>query len=207
MTRPTDAGSFAEDAYEQLVALQYAEVENDYALLKFLGAMGSMYQLVVDVSEDIPEQDIIGWMQVLRPDLCPAVGLPWLAQLVGVQLPDGLSEADQRQMIIDAPNQHRGTPAAMISAVKPYLTGQKNVLFHERVSDAYTLLVTTFANETPNPAQAEQALRLQKPAGIVMTYQVLVGQDWVQLRDNYATFQAAKDAYSTFERMATNTTP
>ena len=151
MTRPTDAGSVAEGIYEQLSAFQYAEPENDYALLKFLGSLGKMIQLVVDISEDDPELGMVGWQKALDPSLIPAVGLPWLAQFLGVTLPGGLSEANMRQYIVDAPNQKRGTPAAMIGAVKPYLTGAKNVLFHERVGgNAWALLVTTFTSETPD---------------------------------------------------------
>lgn len=48
------------------------------------------------------------------------------------------------------------------------------------------------------------AIRAQKPAGIILTYTILSGQDFLTLRTNYATFQAVKNAYLTLNGVRSN---
>src|SRR4051794_9081753 len=64
------------------------------------------------------------WVRGLGTDLQPyrpamsvdAAGwvLPWLAQLVGVQIPKGTSDADARAMILARTQQKRGLPQTII---------------------------------------------------------------------------------------------
>jgi hypothetical protein len=63
-------------------------------------------------------------------------------------------------------------------AAQPFLTGTRSVLLFEREGGPWRLTVATRARETPDPAAVEQAIRAQKPIGIVLTYTVISGQAW-----------------------------
>jgi len=79
-----------------------------------------------------PEGDVPPVAPLLDPDLCPAFALPWLAQLVGITLPPGLSEDASRALVQSVWGFRRGTPAAMMAAAQLYLQGAKTVFFRER---------------------------------------------------------------------------
>jgi hypothetical protein len=49
------------------------------------------------------------------------------------------------------------------------------VFLTERDGSPYRVTVDVYAAQTPNPALAEAAARSQKPAGLVMTFNVLPG--------------------------------
>jgi len=171
VTRP--AGSqFAEDLYEAQGAWAYDDHNQGWALLHLCIAFGiAGFDLVDQVARPAVE-DRGPWETLLDIDNTPAVFLPWVAQCVGVDPGGlvGLTEFQQRDFIRDTAGWRRGTPAAMLGAVKPYLTGTQQVRMIERDESAYRLTVITRTSETPDPAAAERALRTQKPAGIVLNY-------------------------------------
>lgn len=192
--------------YEMLGPLAQWDPQAAWSLLILVNAIGSGlgFQLVEDLVRDTPEGP--GWSALLDVERCPEIALPWLAQLVGVRLPPGLSEADQRARIRSTDGFRRGTRAAMIGAARATLTGGRTVLFRERDGAghgypaspdyAYVLTVHTYTSETPNPTATLNALLAQKPGGILMFYTAIDGQDWQQLRDNWANWGAVKTGYS-----------
>lgn len=111
-----------------------------------------------------------GWRRMLDPTRCPAWALPWVAQLVGSPNLAGLTEEQQRAVVVDSPTLRRGTPAAIRAAAQMHLTGTAEVFIAERVDSAYTLLVQTHTSQTPDPDLVEAAVRSAKPAGLVLTY-------------------------------------
>lgn len=175
MTRP-EVGSYAEALYEQLAPLAYADEENDWALLLLCEAIGRLFQPVEDLVRD--QGDDPGWSQLVDIDRCPDAFLPWLAQLVGVQIDVGTSADVQRERIRSTDGFRRGTLAAFKAAPLPHLTGSRRVFVEERAGSAYRILVTTRADETPDPAAVESALLEQKPAGIVLDYSTVSGEVW-----------------------------
>lgn len=208
--RPTDAGAFAERIYTALDPYTYDEANNDWALLCFLGALGTMFQEVEDYASDTPDR--AGWGVLLDVDDIPAKGLPWLGQFVGTSVNPALPEADQRQQLKDANSQKRGSLAAFQAAPLPWLTGTKRVLVRERDAavvpgnPAYGLTVYTIASETTNTAAVLAALAAIKPAGIILNYAAVSGQDWATLAANYASWNAVKAHYSTWDGVKSDTT-
>src|SRR4030095_9834944 len=119
--RPTDAGAFAEAVYAQLLPLQYAEPENEYALLKYIGALGQMFEQM----DFLARSDDIGvsWTKLLDIKRISCDGVPWLGQLVGVSVDTSLTCDEQRQQVRDRIGWQRGTPEAMKSAIRKCLGG------------------------------------------------------------------------------------
>lgn len=203
MARPI-VGTFTEEWYAQLEPVQYAEVQHDYPLLRFLNAMGLNFQEIEDYSTELGSE--IPWSLLIDVDRSPLKALPYLAQFVGVRFPTGLTEAQQRQRIKDAPNLRRGSPAAMVAAAQTYLTGNKTVILRERyLGNAYRIQVTTYTSQTPSQAIVETALRSQKPGGIILEYQVMPGQDWQTLVDTRATWQVVINTYPTWDSVINDT--
>ena len=199
--------SFAERIYAALEPLQFSEAELDYPLAKYIAALGAMFQVVEDYSRDqlIDDDFAPGWSQLLDIGRAPSAALPWLGQFIGVAVTAGLSDAQQRAQIEAVGGWNRGTPATIAAAAGLYLTGNKSVIFRERDSiacpaePAYGLTVITFTSETPNPTATEAAIRAQKPAGIVLNYETLDGQDFENLYLNHPDFQDVYTVYTTFQ--------
>lgn len=201
MSRPL-VGSFAEQAYEAVAPLSYADESYGWPLLCLLGAIGSMFQLVEDLSRDT--DDGPGWSAALDVDRAPEAALPWLAQFVGVRIPLGLDEAQQRARIRSTDGFRRGTPAALVGAAQQYLTGSKTVIFRERDGGAYKLKVWTRTSETPDSAKVLAALLEQKPAGITLTYAAIA--DWIydDISSSFGSYSAIYTTYVTYQGVLTN---
>jgi hypothetical protein len=154
-----------------------------------------------------------GWSVLVDVDRAPSEGLPWLSQFAGVRLPSKSPfesqedfDASARVIIKEQGGQRRGRPAAIISAAQTYLTGNKSVVLHERAGgNAWHLVVVTFTTETPEPDLVEAAIRnTQKPGGIIMTYNVIDGQDYQILLDHMDDYQDAFTTYATYEGVVRN---
>lgn len=142
---------------------------------------------------------------LLDPTLCPDWALPWLAQLVGVQLPASATPEQARELTTNVAGWKRGTPAALRAAAGMYLTGNKAVYFRERdQGDPYALEVVTLQGETPDPAATLAALIAQKPAGIVLRYRTVTGQDWQAVKDSGRTWRQVRDHYATWRDLRDN---
>lgn len=142
----------------------------------------------------------IGWSSILDVDRVPAKALPWLAQLVGVITVMGISDAEQRARVKAHGNWKRGSPDAIKAATQLHLTGTKTVILRERFGgSAWQLVIVTRTSETPNPTQTLADILEQKPAGVVLTYNVLSGQDFESLYVNHPDFADVYADYLTFE--------
>jgi hypothetical protein len=195
--------SFAARLYAMLGPLAALDEQVSWSLLIYLNALGQMFQQLEDWLRDQP--DAPGWSLLLDLERCPDEALPWLAQFVGVRLLPGSSPADQRARIASTDGMRRGTRAALIGAAQSTLTGTQTVTFRERDGDpadkpdyAYYLGVITYTDQTPNPTATLNALLAQKPGGIVLDYRTASGQDYQQVRTDYATYAALKAAYSDY---------
>lgn len=194
--------SFAQELYDRLAPLQYDEANQDYALAKLCAAIGEMFQVVEDLSRDgtdLDGKEAPGWSQLLDIDRTPNYALGWLAQFVGVTLRAGLTDAAQRQRIKNTDGWNRGTPAAIVAAAQQFLTGTQTVILRERFPDAYSFQVLTRTSETPSSAQVLAALVEQKPAGLVMLYNTISGNDYQLLITNHSLYSNVFADYATYQ--------
>lgn len=176
MTRPAVSPA-AERMYSQLRAFQGGDEDSGWMLLHVCEGFARMLAKCTDAlrADDIGS----GFRRMHDPDRAAAWALPYLAQKAGIgELPAGLTEQQQRDLIRSAPGLRRGTRAALIGAAQRYLTGNKSVIVSERDGDAYSLTVLTLTAETPDPSATEAAIRSQKPAGLILTYAVVSGATW-----------------------------
>jgi hypothetical protein len=93
----------------------------------------------------------------------------------------------------------------MTAAAQLHLTGTKTVFFRERYGGAYRLQVLTYLSQTPDSTLVLKELMAQKPAGIILTYTVLAGQDYQLLFTNNATYQIVYDKYPTYQGVLSDT--
>jgi len=205
--------SFSADIYARMGPLTYDEANQQYALANFLGAIGEMFQLLDDYGRDQMVGNLLapGWSQVMDINRAPAEVLPWLGQFVGVSVDDSLSEALQRQQIRSVAGWNRGTLNAMIAAAQLYLVGTKSLIVRERDASAcpsqpaYGITFISKTAETPNPTLVLNALMAQKPAGLVLVYEYLAGQDYQKLYTDEASYQATFTTYPTYNDVLLDT--
>lgn len=170
----------------------------------YLSACASMFFQVEEYAGLFDEEN--GWQVLLDPLLCPAPALPYLGQYIGERIPQGTSEADMRQWILDQPNMRRGTLISIVSAAQRSLTGTRMVSVRERSGAAANpedyLAVRTYTTETPDPAQVYADLIKVVPADIDLDYAAATGQTWGDVQTAYATWQAVADANATWDKVA-----
>lgn len=141
---------------------------------QYLAAIVAMFAEVEQYTLDTDDGD--GWSILLDVDRCPAKALPFLGQMIGVDVPVGMAEADARALIRDRPQWRRGTPSRMIEVAQATLTGSKFVDLIERsaaacpADPAYGVTVVTRTSETTDPAVTLAALLAAKPAGLVLLH-------------------------------------
>lgn len=211
MTRPT-VSDVAELLYDAVSPLAYADAEHGYALLHICHAGTLALVTPYSWAMDDESETRPGWSVLLDLEEAPDEALDWLGQFNGSRLPDGLSEAERRSRIVSADGAERGTPGSIVAAVEPLLTGTKTVLMRERYNSATPLVdapwhlqVTTLTSETPDPDAVEAAILTQKPAGIVLDYHTVDGQDWQSVLDNNTDWTDVDATFDTWQDVADNT--
>lgn len=192
---------FQEDVYRQLGAWRDADY-GSWHLLEFIGAIASMFDQIETYARD--DNGLPGWSLLLDPDRCPVEALPFLAQFVGVRSVEGLTEQQKRDKIKATDGFKRGTPGSIIGAAQLHLTGNKTVIMKERDGGAYDLTVITHLSETPDAAAVLASIIEQKPAGIVLTYQVVDGTTYLLVRATYATYTDLRNAFATYDGLRNN---
>lgn len=195
--------STGDDLYEGTYPAAFADEDNDNAWLAFCAALSELLDPIAEITR--PDDDSDAWVVLASPARCPTDWLPVLAQWAGIRRPDVMSEADLRTLIAEGgPGFHRGTRAAMIAAIRRYLppgTPDAMITFDERADgNPYLLRVFTYTFVEHDPELVRQALLAAKPAGLLLDYQVRVGQTYSMLRERldwgtYADMQAQFDTY------------
>jgi hypothetical protein len=200
--------SFAHELYEELAPITIEDKANGYALAQYVAAIGGMIQDIADLSR-APS----AWGDIMDPDTCPPEGLGWLAQMVGIRLPQQITADEARAIIKDQVSWRRGTPRGIREAIGRLLTGTKHVGIIERADgDPYKVAITTWTDETPDPAAITALLsddgpNAILPAGIIWTYATTAGtmlfgeleatgKTFGQVKTDYASFGALKNAPS-----------
>jgi hypothetical protein len=197
MAQPT-VDSIAQKLYKALEPMAWDDSYQGWALLHFLAAGGATLQDIEDMVRTGSNGEP-GWSSIVDLARVPDAAIPWLGQFVGVEVDTNLSITSQKEQILAHLGWQRGTRASMIAAAQQYLTGNKLVTFQERDTSAYHLLVVTYTSETPDQSAVLAALISQKPAGIVMVYEVRPGQSYQQLRDTHTDYLDVRNDYATYE--------
>jgi hypothetical protein len=204
MTSAPALDSFADNLYAGMEPVAWLDGTVAWSLAHFCAALGVMFQPAEDLARDTPDGP--GWSVVVDLARCPDAWLPWLAQFVGVTVIPGSTPAEMRARIASTDGFKRGTPAAIAGAAKATLTGNQYVAFRERDISApdppYSLEVITLAGETPDPNATLAAILAQKPAGIVLSYRTVTGQDWQALTAK--TWRQARTTYSSWRNLRDN---
>lgn len=201
--------SFAQALYDSMAPVAQNDAAYNWALAQYCASIGTMFQEIEDLSRD--SGDLPGWSAIMDINRVANKGLGYLAQFVGVRLLAGLDDATQRARILETDGWNRGTLTAISGAAHQFLTGAKSVIIRERdaaaspTDPAYGLSVVTYASETPDSDKVLAALLAQKPAGILLRYQVLTGQDYQALLDNHPTYSNVFSTYATYQGVATET--
>lgn len=195
MARPVVTET-SEELYDSLGPITDPDPDTDYQLLAFVAAVGDLLDRVNVLARDT--DDGPGWSSLLDPDRAPSEGLGFLGQFAGVSLLNGLDDASQRLRVREAAGMRRGTVAAMQGAARQWLTGSRQVLVFERDTSPYHLTVRTYQAETPDPASTEATLRAEKPAGLVLAYEVTSGATYAQIDAAFGTY-ADMDGLGTYE--------
>ena len=180
--------TFGSDLYDAMAPLARTDAtEQGGALALFCEAIGVPFEWVETYALDTDQA--VGWSLLMSPWTCPAEGLAWLGQFVGVVVNPTATESAQRQQIATHSGFQRGTPASIIAAAQLTLTGNQTVYLTERVGgNPWQLGAVTYTSETPDPAATLKAIQSSTPAGIVVTYSA---QTW-----SYATVKAARATYT-----------
>lgn len=156
-------------------------------------ALGPLFDLVRDTD------DGLGWSAVLDPDRAPVWALPWLGNFVGVTLPPGLTEAQQRARLVNPPAFNRGTSDGMAVAARQTLTGNQYVFLKEREGSPYRVTIVTRTSETPDPAATLVAAKGQKPASLILTHVITAVRTYLEVGvAGGGTYSGAAATYGTY---------
>jgi hypothetical protein len=164
-------------------------------LVQSLAEMGRQVEELVRPAD----LDRLAWDPLLDVDLSPDWNLPYLGQFVGVRVTPGATPAQARQQIRAEGGFQRGTPGAMIAAVKPTLGLTQYVFLKERDGDEDHITVVTRTSETPNPAVTLAAAVSQKAAGLILTHVVTSVRTWLEIDAAGGTWAGVSAMYGTWD--------
>jgi hypothetical protein len=191
--------------YDALAPFAYDDENQGYALAFYCHALASTVDEIADITRD-QEDDTPGYAGLFDLDTVAERYLPWVAQFIGVQVPDHLSDEAKRIRIRETDGFRRGTPSAIEGALRQHLTGTKTAFLVERHGSAYILTVSAYVSETPDPDAAEAAVRAQVPAGIVLNFSLIVAGTFDEVRDSHTDFDHLVTVFFTFDEILVDPT-
>ena len=193
----TQVGS---DLYDALAPLTFADEQLQWPLANFVDALGLILEETAQlVRADDEGND--GWSAFADPQRCPTSYLYTLAQWAGVRYARRMQEQALRDLIDGrAPGLWRGTKGAIEDAIRRYLTPTGVITFIERaLGNAYALTIFTYSHDTLNQVAIEHELQQQVPAGLILTYEVRIGQTYGMLHARVASYEVMKTTYASYE--------
>lgn len=158
--------------------------------------------VVAVISEPLVEPDSLArdFGQIWDVDSRQGAQLDHAAQYVGVTRPATYSDEQMRTLIRERPAYQRGSPEAIVSAVRARLTGSRRVELTERDGgNRNALRIRIYLSEIVSLPDVEAAVLEQKPAGLVAVIEPFPGQDWGDVVARFATWQDVIDAYPTWQ--------
>jgi hypothetical protein len=142
LLRLRDLTALGEAIYARLGPVAVQDEALGWPLLTLVQALAEMAR---QVEELVRPADIArhAWDPLLDVDLSPDWNLPYLGQFVGVRVTPGATPAQARAQIKAEGGFQRGTPAAMVAAVRATLVGTQYVFLKERDGDEDHITVVT----------------------------------------------------------------
>ena len=200
MSAPPLTTQVGGDLYGAMAPLTFADEQLQWPLAIFVDALG----LILEETAQLVRPDDAGndgWSAFADPQRCPTAYLYTLAQWAGVRYARRMQEQALRDLIDGrAPGLWRGTKGAIEDAIRRYLAPTGVITFLERtLGNAYALTIFTYAHDTLNQAAIEHELAQQVPAGLILTYEVRVGQSYAMLHARVADYAAMKATWATYE--------
>lgn len=127
--------------------------------------------------------------------------LPWLSCLVGEEW-GGPSSEVLREQIRDRPRRRRGTPAAIIAAVKRTLTGSKTATLVTRVGgNPNVIFLQTIPSQTPAPTYTYNEVLRVAPAWVQLSNIVSDQLTYAELDAQNATYVNAQGKYGIYANL------
>lgn len=188
------------DLYGALEPLTYADERLGWPLAQYVDALGLILEETAQLVR-VDDEGNDGWSAFADPQRCPASYLYTLAQWAGVRYPRRMGATPELRDLIDgnAPGLWRGTRRAITAGVRRYLAPTGSIYFEERADgDPYKLRIFTYAHDTLDQAAIQKELSVQVPAGLVLIYEVRIGQDYDMLHGRVANYNAVKATYATY---------
>lgn len=167
---------------------------------------GELEELVREVERRVGSRDAV--FELLDPDAAPADWLEWLAQRGGVSIDGVDGEETRRRRIAEAPQRLRGTPSAVKSAARRYMTGGRQIRVSERTdgdggADPDWVRVRTYAPETPDQDAVLRALRQAVPADVAVAYDVISGATYAEVSDDFSSYADLDAEFDDYEAQTT----
>lgn len=186
-----------------LRAADAEQAEPDYPLLRYLSLLGDQLDEVVTLVDRFDYRHVYeggepgDTSDLVDPATADPAWLPWLAQLVGVDLADVTGVPARRELLT---NTHallaHGSDDAIRARVLPLLDGAKYLLVETHyLADPWKILIVTLYNETlVTPAELLAEAGIEKPAGVELRH--TFGIAWDDLEASYPTWSAIEAAGS-----------
>lgn len=190
----------AQRLYDALGPLATEDGAHGHALAHLCSGVARSIDEVADLSRDL-DDGTAGWSQLFDLDARPADWLPWIGQLIGVDVPSHLDEHARRLRIRGTAGFRRGSIGAIKAAAGQRLTGSRTVYIQERHGSPWRATVATLTSETPDPTATQRDLAEQKPAGILLMHTLINGGDFNTLRDTHPNFDAVTAAFTSFDAL------
>lgn len=206
MSTPPIDTQMGADLFAAVGPMTWADESLGWPLARYLSSNGLMLDEIAKlVRTDADGND--GWTAFASPQRCPDDFLYTLAVWAGVTYPRRMPKSDLRNLIgPHSPALWRGTRAGIIAAVRRFVNPGAPIYFEERAvtpdhpeGDAYYLRIFTYSDSTLDEAAIRQELLNNVPAGLIVNYEVRIGQTYAMLRERCATYQDMKDMYPTYD--------
>lgn len=152
-----------------------------------------------------------GYGDVFNPSAVPIVAAAYLAQFVGVALPQGVDDATAQSLIMQESGINRGTDAAVISAAKRTLTGTQTVYYFPRTyvdgtPNGFWAGMAVLSSECANFAATKAAVTAVKLGGIMMWFEEISGWTIGAMEAAESTIATMESAFVTVGGMESDQT-
>jgi hypothetical protein len=198
--------NFGQKYYDAMAPLAVYDPVKAWSLAYFCNAVSLMFD---DIDQLVEDQDdgTLGWGIIMNPDTAPDEWLDWLGQFIGVDTTRVIDPTNARTLIRGHQGFYRGTATSMVEAAQASsgMYNLRRVFVDERYGgDAWQLRVRTYIGDTSDPDAVLAALLSQKPAGIVLTYVVVMGQNYFEAKGRLPgsqTYTDMKNYYTDYAAM------
>lgn len=167
MARP-EYSATTEEIYEALGPVTRHDEETNWSTLHFVAALGELLHETEQWSRDT--EDGPGWSGYMQVETAPAEALPWLAQMKGVRIVEGIPDTAQRQLIAEASGFARGSVGAIRKTAQAYLKGTKQVDIYERETSPYQYRVRIYLQEIAGMSYNDLAAAEPTYADVIAEY-------------------------------------